>query len=253
MSKRYQGNIISDAPVAPTANYETSSASGVWSLGEAEAYTRGGLWPTSGNLPPTAFFNTGSSNSDLEKVLIGTLGNASDFGNMGLQKARSGIASSTRGIFTTGTASNQYSNVIEYFTISAGGTLADFGDLTVARKLGFGVASSTRGVSAGANSENAGTGQAENSNVMDYVTIASTGNATDFGDLDAATTFGATSQNITRGCYMGGEISASPYNVSTVQYMTIASTGNTADWGDLKNNMQYQGGASDNHGGLQSS
>jgi hypothetical protein len=52
---------------------------------------------------------------------------------------------------------------------------------------------------------------------------------------------------------MGGEISASPYNVSTVQYMTIASTGNTADWGDLKNNMQYQGGASDNHGGLQSS
>jgi hypothetical protein len=33
--------------------------------------------------------------------------------------------------------------------------------------------------------------------------------------------------------------------------MTIASTGNSTDYGDLNNTMQYQGGASDNHGGLQ--
>ena len=44
-------------------------------------------------------------------------------------------------------------------------------DLTVTKKLGATAASSTRGVFYGGDT-----------NVIDYVTIASTGNATDFGD-----------------------------------------------------------------------
>jgi hypothetical protein len=191
---------------------------------------------------PEAFFNTGSSNSDLEKVLIGTLGNATDFGDIGLIAARSGIASSTRGIFTTGTVSGQYSNTIEYFEVSAGGTLADFGDLTVARKLGFGVASSTRGVSAGANSENTGTGQPENSNVMDYVTIASTGNATDFGDLTVAGGPSGGGCSPTRGVFMGRFFTSGSSNV--IDYITIASTGNATDFGDAGGNRKIGAGAS---------
>lgn len=233
----------SSSPIAVTGlTNGTSYTFNVWAI---NAFGYSSPSDASGSVAPFApagFFNTGSSNSDLEKVLIGTLGNASDFGNMGLQKARSGIASSTRGIFTTGTASNQYSNVIEYFTISAGGTLADFGDLTIARKLGFGVASSTRGVSAGANSENSGTGQAENSNVMDYVTIASTGNATDFGDLTTAGGPSGGGCSPTRGVFMGRFLTSGSSNV--IDYITIASAGNATDFGDAGGSRKIGAGAS---------
>jgi len=37
MSKRYQGNIITDSPVEPSGNLEDSAASGVWSLSEQNA------------------------------------------------------------------------------------------------------------------------------------------------------------------------------------------------------------------------
>jgi len=186
--------------------------------------------------------NPGSPINNIDYVTIDTAGNATDFGDLTVARAYvAGGNSPTRGLFGGGDPST---NVIDYITIASTSNATDFGDLLASLYGVRAVSSTTRCVFM------AGTTR---TNVMQYVTIASTGNATDFGDLDAATTFGATSQNITRGCYMGGEISASPYNVSTVQYMTIASTGNTADWGDLKNNMQYQGGASDNHGGLQSS
>ncbi len=102
MTKRYLGNIITQNPTAPAGPYEDGAASGVWSLAEAFAYSKAGLWPTAGNTPPTAFFNTGASDMSLEKVLIGSLGNTTDFGDMSIKEGRSGIASSTRGIFTSG-------------------------------------------------------------------------------------------------------------------------------------------------------
>ena len=42
------------------------------------------------------------------------------------------------------------------------------------------------------------------SNQMDYITIATTGNATDFGDLTVARGQGGCVSNSTRGGYMGG-------------------------------------------------
>ena len=67
-------------------------------------------------------------------------------------------------------------------------------------------------------------------NIIDYVTIASTGNASDFGDT---TRSGAHNQasgacaSSTRGV-MGGGVS-----VNTIHSLTIASTGNATDFGDL--------------------
>jgi hypothetical protein len=55
MTKRYLGNIITQNPTAPAGPYETSAASGVWSLAEAFAYSKAGLWPTAGNPEPDAF------------------------------------------------------------------------------------------------------------------------------------------------------------------------------------------------------
>ena len=68
-------------------------------------------------------------------------------------------------------------------------------------------------------------------NVIDYVTIASTGNASDFGDL-TVTRAGRPSaaSNRVRGICGGGKATPT-YDV--VDYIVIASTGNATDFGDL--------------------
>ena len=65
---------------------------------------------------------------------------------------------------------------------------------------------------------------------MDYVTIDSTGNATDFGDLtETAAPDQAAVSSSTRGLRMGGRTPS--YVMSDC--VTIASTGNATDFGDL--------------------
>jgi len=83
---------------------------------------------------------------------------------------------------------------------------------------------------------------------MEYVTIASTGNATDFGDLSLARYFPGTTSNSTRGVFMGGYYSGGDTN--TMDYITIASTGNATDYGDTAQNLYICAGASNSHGGI---
>ena len=70
------------------------------------------------------------------------------------------------------------------------------------------------------------------SNVIDYITISTTGNATDFGDLTVSrgATYG-TSSSLTRAVFMGGA-TADPYS-NVMDYVTVSSTGNATDFGDL--------------------
>ena len=67
---------------------------------------------------------------------------------------------------------------------------------------------------------------------MDYVTIASTGNATNFGNLPSgshANALGALSDG-TYGVWGGG------YSKNKISYVTIQTTGNATDFGaDLGN------------------
>ena len=248
MTKRYLGNIITQNPTAPAGPFENDAAPGVWSLAEALSYTKGGLWPTAGNAAPTAFFNTGASDISLEKVLIGSLGNTTDFGDMSIKEGRSGIASSTRGIFTSGKDTNDAepndpSTLIEYFEVSTGGTLLDFGDLPLKTRLGFGLASATRGISGGGNSVNAGTGQQYSINNINYLTIASTGNALDFGDISVARIPSGGGSSPTRGIFMGGDVTGGT-NSNVIEYITIASTGNGTDFGDMLAATKMGAGAS---------
>jgi hypothetical protein len=67
-------------------------------------------------------------------------------------------------------------------------------------------------------------------NVIAYITIDTTGNATDFGDLLAANSSVSGVSNNTRGLYFGGYTTASS---NVIQYVTIATTGNATDFGDL--------------------
>ena len=81
--------------------------------------------------------------------------------------------------------------------------------------------------------------------VIDYITIASTGNATDFGDLtQERNRITAVSSSIR--AVLGTGVTG----LNAVDYITIASTGNAIDWGDLNVNAEYKGSASNSHGGI---
>ena len=87
-------------------------------------------------------------------------------------------------------------------------------------------------------------------NKIEYVTIGSTGNGTDFGDLSATKGNAAGVSSETRGVFAGGgEPSTSGTN--TMDYVTIASTGDAADFGDLTAAVYgYKASISNGHGGL---
>ena len=69
-----------------------------------------------------------------------------------------------------------------------------------------------------------------NQDVIDYVTISTTSNATDFGNLSAARYGPAGLSNGSRGVFGGGQENL---QTNTIEYVTIASTGNATDFGDL--------------------
>lgn len=75
------------------------------------------------------------------------------------------------------------------------------------------------------------------------MTISSTGNTTDFGDLLENNGFGVATSNNTRVVHCGGFDGSDGLN--RLQYLTTASTGNATDFGDLLAKWS-QGGAFSN-------
>ena len=69
---------------------------------------------------------------------------------------------------------------------------------------------------------------------MDYVTMATPGNASDFGDLTAGRQALSATSNNTRGVMGSGNEASSGTTASTIiDYITISSTGNATDFGDI--------------------
>jgi len=86
-----------------------------------------------------------------------------------------------------------------------------------------------------------------NSNVMDWVTISSAGDASDFGDDLQSRYFGAGTDNgvNARGISAGGYTTVSPASSDEISYITITSAGNATDFGDIST-ARYQFGATSN-------
>jgi hypothetical protein len=193
-----------------------------------------------------------STGNTIDFATIATTGNTSDFGDMtvGVRHIDS-MNSSTRCVIPGGwkTSPDSNTNVIQYITFATTGNAQDFGDVdyTNGMRASGGFSSPTRGVFAG------GADSPNNSavNIIHFVTLASTGNSTDFGDISAAKRIegGGTSSH-TRGLIAG---SNSPAQINTIEFVTIATTGNSQDFGDLLSSRSqdgYVGALSDCHGGL---
>jgi len=57
MSERYPGGLITKTPVTPSGPYETSTASGIWTLEEQAYWRKLNQWPIAGSVEPDPQFN----------------------------------------------------------------------------------------------------------------------------------------------------------------------------------------------------
>jgi len=173
-------------------------------------------------------FISPTGTNQINFVTVQTLGNTSDFGDLTNGTKNFGCASSsTRGLFIHGADTNGpgETNIIDFVTISSTGNATDFGDATTKRRQRAGVSNGTRAVFGGGYREASSPHLVD---VMDYVTIAHTGNAADFGNLSNASRVTASVNSTTRGVYG----IAHPGAGNILEFITISTTGNVTDFGD---------------------
>ena len=163
-------------------------------------------------------------------ITIASTGNATDAGNMEASKYRiGGWSGTTRGGSwggATGSGTTQTAQ-ISYIEFHTSNNASDFGDLSQAAQEGNCCYSEVRVV--GNHGKKYDDGNVELNNI-DYITVSSTGNASDFGDLISTYRLASAAGDGTRGEWWAGE--SSDYRTDTIQSITIASTGNATDRGN---------------------
>ena len=170
--------------------------------------------------------------NQIDFLTISTAGNASDFGDL-LTASVLGASggSRTRGICVIGTPN--HSDKLEFITIASTGNAQDFGDQSISnhrRNIANGGSETRMIIAGGIHGNNPYTYY----NSMEFVTIASTGNTVDFGDMTEARTQPFTASSPTRFLTLGGYKSSSPNASDVIEFVTTASTGNSQDFGDLQ-------------------
>ena len=135
--------------------------------------------------PTRAIFSGGyTAPHQYDVVTIASTGNAVRFGDMAAVRARhDGCSNGTRAVFGGGRSGGgfQIEGRLEYITIASEGNGIEFGNLSkIDRNMLASASNRTRGLFAGGYDPNT---SPTNSNVIDFITFSSLGNAQDFGDL----------------------------------------------------------------------
>ena len=200
-------------------------------------------WGTGAVSNNTRWLNFGDySTNRISYVTMSSLGDAQDFGDLlTTGPYHKGCGSPVRAIIYPESGTS----VIQFLTFASLGNAVSFGEKLDSTQAGFGAASdSTRAIRFGGRTTPGGS----TINAMGYVTIASTGNAQDFGDLTSVSKDGDATSNSIRGVHNIGYASA---DSNAIDYVTIQTTGNAKDFGDLTTTTRKKGGTtSDSHGGV---
>ena len=198
------------------------------------------------------FFGSGATPSNtrnLDMIEIATIGNGTDWGDDsvdGRKEGNASFASSTRGIWAGGYHPSAISGIV-YTTMSSSGGVSDFGNLSSARYSNAGASDSTRGISFGGKTGPSGAHE----NFIDFVTIATTGDGTDFGDLTEGASFtGSGINSPTRAIRTCGtrQTNASAGNI--IDYVTTQTKGNATDFGDAITKKNALAGCSNTTRGI---
>jgi len=239
--------VIDFVTIASTGNSTDFGdvTNGVANSGQGNNAVRGVAYSGSRNNPSPAITNT------IDFITIAQQGNAVDFGDAvtACVTQTGGLNSPTRGCFAGGYTPSE-TNAISYITFMTTGNASDFGDLTrtKARRPGGG-SNAVRGIIAGG-SHYDGSGQV-GQDTIEYITLATLGNALDFGDLpDTDTEHTAGCSSSTRAVFFHTDTSPGAQQ-NNLSYVQIMSTGNAVDFGDMPHSNKWgKGGTSNGHGGL---
>ena len=146
-------------------------------------------------------------------------------GTANLKTSLQGGASGSSSPITVSSLTNDEAYNVRASAINA------FGQSPYSAATSITVAVPSRGVLAGGD-----TGSVVN--VIQYIDISSTGDATDFGDLtDGRDGLGACGSD-TRGIFSGGRAVSTGAATDVIDYITFLSTGNATDFGDLTTGTQ---------------
>ena len=188
----------------------------------------------------------GTFTNRIDFITIATAGDATDYGDLA-STTRRGLMSggnATRGIVAGGGSPTYLATqtIIDFVTIDSLGNTSSFGDLSSASSLNGSsqIGNATRGILApiGSNSPS-------KQNRIDFITIASTGDSTDFGDLTTdAIQNSMNASNPTRGIIAGGYDPSPGVELNTIDVITITSLGNAADFGDMNDGTNESSAAS---------
>lgn len=183
----------------------------------------------------------------LQSISIATTGAATNFTSLPNRiVAPAAAASPTRFVLAGGYISTATANIL-YNDFASGGATPTFGDLTLARQDLGGLSSAVRAVFGGGRSSSAVTTYF---NTIDYITLATTGNATTFGTLASAIgPSNSATSSPTRGVWMGGA-NANANVAKVMRYITIDTTGNSLTFGELSTIRTNGAACSNGHGGL---
>ena len=246
-----------------TINYTViSSSGGTADFGDMSYVTRDGPFGGGDNIrgvlggsaggPSNMGDSPGKGVNYIDYITFATTGDSQDFGTLTVKRRGVGACSSpTRTVWGGGYIKPQnHTKVIDIVTTQTKGDSVKFGELTVSRGHMGAVSSTTRGIWYGGSIYGPDAPAYTIYNTIDYITIPTLGNATDFGDTVTGGgehfTTGTVSNKIL-GCFGGY---STPTNLNTIEYVTIATTVNAAEFGDLVEVMYQTAGASDSHGGL---
>jgi len=202
-------------------------------------------------------FGSGLSDNVIDYVTISSTGNAFDFGDMSDNRfSRQGLSDNIRGVFSGGYGSSPlgFTSKMEYVTIASKGNTSSFGELFGGLELCHIAtsASPTRGILMGGSSHPSSVpaGTTDSVKNIQYITIATTGNARDFGDLSAPRDEAAGCSSQTRALMAGGDSPANTNIVDTIEYITIASLGDAIDFGNLTDARSRVSGCSNSIRGV---
>ena len=105
--------------------------------------------------------------------------------------------------------------------------------------MGGETARSSVEVASGGNTLSIGGGGSSNKETIGYITVATEGDASDFGDLTVARSSCGAVTDATKACFSGGNSGN-----NTIDKITIQTTGDATDFGDLTQGREGAGGAS---------
>jgi len=171
-----------------------------------------------------------TTNNYIQYVTIQTTGNSQDFGD--LTQGRYFLSSTndlTHAIFIGGYTTD-YTDRMDKITMDTAGNATDIGNYTEANSGGgIGVCSdNTTGLVMGGNKTSATW-----NNEIGKLTIATAGNASDFGDLSGVRAYLGQTSNADNARAMAIAGSAQGTTINTLEYVTITTPGNATDYGDL--------------------